>query len=302
LDIILADELSEAETDNMQQNIIETGSFGNSITILKTKSSAAVIDGLIRDQNGNPLAGAQVFLPSSKTGGITNAQGEVTFGDIQSGFHDLHVSMIGYQNQNFDDLHISKGDIANLDLILEVSSIEGDAIETTHSVKAKRSLVDKIKDLMGGTRSSGKSSDKESHIPDAIPDHEKNWFEEQTGISFWTGEYAGSYQLQHIDENSNEYRFRNESAGSDKTIIMELLSASEDKYEALPDAVSIKIFSHIKNTLGISFQGSDEIIYIDPEQLEINVMNSKFIYITFSHVHVYRINANVLLPQAILIK
>ncbi len=55
-----------------------------------------LIRGQISDENGLPLAGANVFIENLKIGATSDRSGEFTLGNVPEGQHELQVSYIGY--------------------------------------------------------------------------------------------------------------------------------------------------------------------------------------------------------------
>lgn len=59
--------------------------------------SQVSLSGIVNDENGNALTGANVILVETSVGTVTDAKGEFTFSNLHSGKHQLNVSFIGYE-------------------------------------------------------------------------------------------------------------------------------------------------------------------------------------------------------------
>ena len=68
------------------------------------------IQGLVVDQNGEPVIGASIFEKGTQNGTVTDVDGKFKL-DVQSYDHTLEISYIGYTTQRIkpkkgDNLHI----------------------------------------------------------------------------------------------------------------------------------------------------------------------------------------------------
>lgn len=55
------------------------------------------IEGYSFDQNGNPLPGASIAVPSLNKGGVTNRDGKFSITNLEDGSHNIRISYIGYK-------------------------------------------------------------------------------------------------------------------------------------------------------------------------------------------------------------
>lgn len=80
------------------------------------------ITGTVRDENGEALFGAELFIHELNRGVLSNEQGAFTFKGVKKGHYHMHVHFIGYEAKNVD-LHAEDGDI-KLDIVLKASNLE----------------------------------------------------------------------------------------------------------------------------------------------------------------------------------
>ncbi|HEY0272530.1 MAG TPA: SusC/RagA family TonB-linked outer membrane protein, partial [Chitinophaga sp.] len=68
---------------------------------MQVSAQNRTVTGKITDENGAPLAGVSVTVPGTKTGTVTNAEGQFTLA-VPPGTKNVRVSFIGYEAQNVD--------------------------------------------------------------------------------------------------------------------------------------------------------------------------------------------------------
>lgn len=86
------------------------------------------ITGIVTDQQGNPLPGANIIIPELNIGTASNIRGEYILTKVASGSHQLTISYIGYQKKSIT-VEIEAGEITNKDIILQHRAIAGESIE-----------------------------------------------------------------------------------------------------------------------------------------------------------------------------
>jgi iron complex outermembrane receptor protein len=82
--------------------------------------TAGVISGIVKDGNGNSLAGATVQIERTNKGGYTNAQGKFSLETIP-GNYTLLVSYVGFVTQH-QPVTVKAGDVAVLNITLVAST------------------------------------------------------------------------------------------------------------------------------------------------------------------------------------
>ncbi|NQV37184.1 MAG: carboxypeptidase-like regulatory domain-containing protein [Candidatus Marinimicrobia bacterium] len=97
------------------------------------------IRGKITDINGEPLPGAQIFIPALEIGAIADIEGNYIIINIPVGVYDVQVRMMGYEKQNRSDVEILMDKTVWLNFKLPIAPIESAVVE----VIRERPLVDK---------------------------------------------------------------------------------------------------------------------------------------------------------------
>lgn len=98
------------------------------------------ISGTVRDENGNPVIGANVLLKGTLIGVATNADGKYMIKGLKEGGYNLVASMIGYTKYESELLHF-KGISIIHDIVLSPTSYEFDQVIVSAS-KYEQNLLD----------------------------------------------------------------------------------------------------------------------------------------------------------------
>ena len=80
--------------------------------------------GTVRDEAGNPLPGANVYLEGTHLGAATDADGDYVILNIPPGVYTVHVSFLGYQDQRFPGIEIQADRTTFLNVTLKQAPIE----------------------------------------------------------------------------------------------------------------------------------------------------------------------------------
>ena len=96
--------------------------------------TTASINGIVKDNNGNPLVGANVVarhLPSGTVfGAATREDGRFNISNVRvGGPYDITASYIGYKEQEIDSVYLALGENRGLTFILVEAALEIAAIE-----------------------------------------------------------------------------------------------------------------------------------------------------------------------------
>ena len=102
------------------------------------------VTGSVTGQAGQPLVGASVFLPESRQGARTGADGRYTIGDVQPGQLTVRVTMIGYRPLS-RAVAVAAGQATVVDFRLEVAPTLLNEVVTVGYGTVRRS------DLTGST-------------------------------------------------------------------------------------------------------------------------------------------------------
>ena len=91
---------------------------------LSAQAATGKLEGKVRDQQGAPIANAQVIIVGTKFGAQTNADGYYFINLIPAGTVSLEVSFIGYKKTRVTDIRITSGQTITADVTLESTPVE----------------------------------------------------------------------------------------------------------------------------------------------------------------------------------
>lgn len=90
--------------------------------------SQETITGIVKNQQGEPLIGANVVIKETLNGTATNSNGEFKFTKIKPGEYTLKISFLGYKTQ---EEQLTQENMHNLSIILEENNIISDEVIVT---------------------------------------------------------------------------------------------------------------------------------------------------------------------------
>ena len=99
-------------------------------TIAAEAQTGTVRGQVVDEGTRQPLAGAQIFIPDTRLGALTNASGAFLLVNVPEGTHQLRVQMIGYGGQS-QTVVVAAGETATADFELGQSAIALDEIVVT---------------------------------------------------------------------------------------------------------------------------------------------------------------------------
>lgn len=108
------------------------------------------IRGTVRSQAGErPLAGADVVLPDTRLGTSSDIDGRFLLLMVPPGIYDLEVRMMGFKTRRYDRLPVQADRTINLEIYLEETTLEAEALVVTaersdfrRDVTSKESRID----------------------------------------------------------------------------------------------------------------------------------------------------------------
>lgn len=89
------------------------------------------VSGVVTDENGAPLAGANVLLVGTTQGTATDAEGQYYLLDVPVGVYSVRSQYIGYKAYQVDNVHVSADLTTWLDFKLEVAALAGEEVVVT---------------------------------------------------------------------------------------------------------------------------------------------------------------------------
>lgn len=127
----------------MTMNLIRKSHFVLLMSIITLSISYAGTDGTIRgevkDVDGNPLPGAQVYIAELQIVAVCDTDGKYIILNIPVGTYDVTVEMLGYQKQIQKNVEVIMDKTLWLNFSLPVAVIEGEEVE----VVGRREMVEK---------------------------------------------------------------------------------------------------------------------------------------------------------------
>ncbi|MBD3274081.1 MAG: TonB-dependent receptor, partial [Candidatus Marinimicrobia bacterium] len=97
------------------------------------------IEGVVLNENDEPLAGANIMLTSLEMGASTNQNGRFTISQIPSGTYKVSVSFIGYESKT-QTVGLSSGEVKEIRFELEETLIRSEPVVVTGSPVAVNPL------------------------------------------------------------------------------------------------------------------------------------------------------------------
>ncbi len=112
------------------------------LSVLPAQASAqGSLEGTIRAAaTGQPLAGAQVYIPVLSLGGITGPAGGYELNGIPAGTHTVRITLIGYTTET-REITIADGETARLDVALDQTAITLEGLVTVGSRSRPRTAT-----------------------------------------------------------------------------------------------------------------------------------------------------------------
>lgn len=101
---------------------------------LLAQASTGKLEGKVRDQQGAPIANAQVIIVGSRFGAQTNADGYYFINNVPAGFVSIQASFIGYKTTRVTDVRILSGQTITTDVTLESTPVQVDSIVVVAAV------------------------------------------------------------------------------------------------------------------------------------------------------------------------
>lgn len=97
------------------------------------------IRGKVSDVDGNPLPGANIYVPDVGIGAAAGGDGSYIILNIPVGDYDVVVQMMGYQKQTMTDVSVMMDQTVWLNFKLPIAAVEGEEVQ----VLGQRALVEK---------------------------------------------------------------------------------------------------------------------------------------------------------------
>ncbi len=138
------------------------------IVLTQSLFSQEIISGVVKNENGEPLIGANVVIKETFNGTATNSKGEFSFSKIKTDDYTFKVSFLGYSTL---EKQIKKEDLQNIEFVLELSSILSEEVIVTATRagdKAPMAVTNLDKDIIEKSNTSGDIPFLLSTIPSLV--------------------------------------------------------------------------------------------------------------------------------------
>lgn len=99
------------------------------ISGLTFAQTSGKVSGVVTDENGAPLAGANVIIEGTSQGAATDVDGKYYILGVGVGTYTLRAEYIGYQTLRIENVQVSANLTTNVDFGLKVAAIEGEMVE-----------------------------------------------------------------------------------------------------------------------------------------------------------------------------
>ena len=109
------------------------------IPVMILGQSSGKISGTVTDEDGNPLAGANVVVVGTSSGAASGDDGDYYILAVPAGTYSVRVDFIGYKSVIISKVIVSGDLTTDLDFSLVVSAIEGETVE----IVAERPIINK---------------------------------------------------------------------------------------------------------------------------------------------------------------
>jgi iron complex outermembrane receptor protein/hemoglobin/transferrin/lactoferrin receptor protein len=106
----------------------------------QNQSELTRIEGIVTDQQNQPLPGVNVTFPELNRGTYTQSDGSYRISDLPSGTYTLVFSFVGYASQN-KEVHIEKNTTAELNISLNPQLLQSETITVTGTPYASDPLT-----------------------------------------------------------------------------------------------------------------------------------------------------------------
>ena len=91
--------------------------------------TAGKVSGTVTDENGQPLAGANVVVVGTSFGGASDSDGNYYILQVPAGVYDVRADYIGYKSRTVGNIKVSIGLTTFMDYSLAIAAVEGESVE-----------------------------------------------------------------------------------------------------------------------------------------------------------------------------
>lgn len=99
-----------------------------------------IVGRVVSTNTGDPIVAAQIYLPGTSIGSLSDPNGRFVLNDVPAGMHTVAARTIGYAVKQVSDVRVTAGDVAALDLALAPEAIAMEEI-TVSATRARGSTA-----------------------------------------------------------------------------------------------------------------------------------------------------------------
>ena len=92
--------------------------------LLRGQESTGKIEGRVRDQAGQPIASAQVFIVGTAFNALTNPQGYYFINNVPAGAVAVRAAFIGHSPVQVEDVRVLAGQTITVDIQLQQTALQ----------------------------------------------------------------------------------------------------------------------------------------------------------------------------------
>ena len=99
--------------------------------------AGGIVSGKVKDEIGNPLIGANIFIKGTKFGGASNQSGDYRISNIPEGEYEISANYIGFKTK-IKKIDIEDGKELSLDFLLKQSLVDLDEVVVAASFSERK--------------------------------------------------------------------------------------------------------------------------------------------------------------------
>jgi len=105
--------------------------------------NTGTLKGKVLDQNGDPLAGANILITQTSQGAASDANGNYEITSIDPGTYTVRVTFVGYSTIN-QQVEIPSGETVTQNFTMEASTLMGEGVTVTVGSRAGHTAADEL--------------------------------------------------------------------------------------------------------------------------------------------------------------
>lgn len=96
---------------------------GHVATAAAQHGSGRIVGRVVSSHTGDPVATAQIYLPGTSIGSLSDVNGRFVLNDVPAGTHTVAARTLGYGTKNVADVRVTAGEVATLEFSLAPEAI-----------------------------------------------------------------------------------------------------------------------------------------------------------------------------------